>query len=56
MADREEYFAKALESLATAEDDFAKERFNSTARNAYYALLQAAVAALIHQGERPSGT
>lgn len=53
--EKEQYFAKALESLASGEDDFVKERFNSSARGVYYALFQAAVAALIHEDIEPRG-
>ena len=55
MADADAFLAKAEESLASAEDDFAKARYNSCARNAYYAAFQAAVAALIGDGIQPEG-
>ena len=45
------YAAKARESLASAEADFAAGRYNSCARGAYYALFQAAIAALLQAGE-----
>lgn len=45
------YAAKARESLASAEADFAAGRYNSCARGAYYALFQAAIAALLLAGE-----
>lgn len=45
------YAAKARESLASAEADFAAGRYNSGARGAYYALFQAAIAALLLAGE-----
>ena len=45
------YAAKARESLASAEADFAASRYNSCARGAYYALFQAAIAALLLAGE-----
>ncbi len=45
------YAAKARESLASAEADFAVGRYNSCTRGAYYALLQAAIAALLLAGE-----
>ena len=45
------YAAKARESLASAEADFAVGRYNSCARGAYYALFQAAIAALLLAGE-----
>lgn len=53
IGEQEGYLAKAEESLTSAEDDFAKGRFNSCARGAYYALFQAAVAALLHEGHGP---
>jgi len=53
VADADAFLAKAEESLASADDDFAKERFNSCARGAYYAAFQAAVAALIHEAILP---
>ena len=45
------YAAKARESLASAEADFAASRYNSCARGTYYALFQAAIAALLLAGE-----
>ncbi len=45
------YLAKARESLASAAADFMAGRYNSCARGAYYALFQAAVAALLLAGE-----
>ena len=53
MPDAHLFLDKARESLASAEDDFAKGRFNACARNGYYAAFQAAVAALIAEGVRP---
>jgi len=53
VADADAFLDKARESLASAEDDLAKDRFNACARNAYYAAFQAAVAALITEGIRP---
>lgn len=53
MTDADAFLAKADESLASAEDDFAKGRFNSCARNAYYAAFQGAVAALMTEGISP---
>ncbi len=47
------YAVKARESLASAEADFAAGRYNSCARGAYYALFQAAIAALLLAGEPP---
>lgn len=45
--------AKAEESLASADADFAARRYNACARNAYYAAFQSAVAALIAAGVTP---
>jgi uncharacterized protein (UPF0332 family) len=56
VADGDAFLAKAEESLTSAEDDFSKERFNSCARNSYYAAFQAAVAALSLERIRPSGS
>lgn len=53
MADADAFFNKALESLASAEDDLTKRRYNACARNGYYAAFQAAVAALIREGVQP---
>ena len=55
MSDAGVFLDKARESLESAEDDFAKQRYNVCARNAYYAAFQAAVAALLIEGIRPSG-
>jgi uncharacterized protein (UPF0332 family) len=46
----ETFLAKAEESLATAESEFANRRFNSCANRCYYACFQAAVAALMRAG------
>ena len=48
------YLAKAAESLASAESDFAAGRYNSCANRAYYACFQAAIAALLRAGIGPS--
>lgn len=48
------YLLKAAESLESAESDFANGRYNSCANRSYYACFQAAVAALIRDGIRPS--
>jgi len=48
------YVAKAAESLASAEDDFAAARYNCCANRVYFACFQAAVAALFAAGIRPS--
>lgn len=51
MSERERGFlAKAEESLASAESDFAAGRFNSCANRCYYACFRAATAALIEAG------
>jgi uncharacterized protein (UPF0332 family) len=47
--------AKAEESLAGAESEYANRRFQNCANRAYYACYQAAVAALIREGIRPRG-
>ena len=52
--DADSYLAKAAESLASAEADFAGGRFNSCANRAYYACFQAAVSALVRAGIGPS--
>ena len=48
------YLAKAAESLASAESDFAAGRYNSCANRAYYACFQAAIIALLREGIGPS--
>jgi uncharacterized protein (UPF0332 family) len=48
------YMAKAGESFASAEADFAAARYNSCANRAYYACFQAAIAALLLAGIQPS--
>jgi len=48
------YLTKAVESLTSAEIDFAAARYNSCANRAYYACFQAAVAALLVAGIRPA--
>jgi uncharacterized protein (UPF0332 family) len=53
--DVEVYLAKAAESLVSAESEFINGRYNSCANRCYYACFQAAVAALIEEGIRPSG-
>ncbi len=47
------YLHKAIESLAGAESEFANRRYNNCANRCYYAMFQAAVAALIAAGIRP---
>jgi uncharacterized protein (UPF0332 family) len=48
------YLAKAVESLTSAQSDFAATRYNSCANRVYYACFQAAVAALLAAGIRPA--
>jgi uncharacterized protein (UPF0332 family) len=50
----ERFLRKARESLASAKADVRAKRYNSAANRAYYACFQAAVAALIENGVRPS--
>jgi uncharacterized protein (UPF0332 family) len=47
------YLAKAIESLAGAESEFANRRYNNCANRCYYACFQAAIAALIQTGIQP---
>jgi uncharacterized protein (UPF0332 family) len=53
--DRAIYLTKAMESLLTAETEFINGRYNSCANRCYYASFQAAIAALLIEGLRPSG-
>ena len=54
MRDHEPIFlSKARESLAGAESEFANERYNNCANRCYYAVFQAAVAALDEHGFAP---
>jgi uncharacterized protein (UPF0332 family) len=46
------YLDKAIESLAGAESEFANRRYNNCANRCYYAMFQAAIAALITAGIR----
>lgn len=55
MEEKEAYLAKARESLVCAESEFTARRYNTAARNIYYALFQAAVAALLQENVRPKG-
>ena len=48
------YLTKAVESLASAQVDYAAARYNSCANRVYYACFQAAVAALLAVGTRPA--
>ena len=54
MEEARTYLTKAVESLTSAEIDFAAARYNSCANRAYYACFQAAVAALLVAGIRPA--
>ncbi|MBM4459145.1 MAG: HEPN domain-containing protein [Chloroflexi bacterium] len=47
------YLAKAAESLAGAESEFTNRRYDNCASRCYYAMFQAAIAALIAAGIRP---
>src|SRR6266513_2076176 len=49
------YLAKAAESLAGAESEFANKRYNNCANRCYYACFQAAIHALMRAGIRPRG-
>lgn len=49
------YLEKAIESLAGAERECANRRYNNCANRCYYAMFQAAIAALIAAGIRPTG-
>ncbi len=49
------FLAKARESLAGAESEFAAGRYNNCANRCYYACFQAAIHALIQVGIYPSG-
>lgn len=54
-SDADSYLTKAHESPMSAESDFHSERYSSCANRCYYACYQAAVAALLSDGIRPSG-
>jgi len=53
VTDHLAYLEKAIESLAGTESEFANRRYNNCANRCYYAMFQAAVAALIVAGIRP---
>jgi len=53
-ADYLAYLTKAIESLTGAESEFTNGRYNNCANRCYYAMFQAAVAALIAAGVRPT--
>src|SRR5713101_5426823 len=48
------YLAKAEESLAGAESEFANGRYNNCANRCYYACFQAAIAALLRAAIAPT--
>lgn len=48
------FLAKAEESLAGAASEHSNERYNNAANRAYYSCFQAAIAALIRVGVRPT--
>lgn len=50
------YLAKATESLLTAESEFINGRYNSCANRCYYSCFQAAIAALLRESIRVTGT
>ncbi len=54
MEEAQVYITKAIESLDSAQADFAAVRYNSCANRAYYACFQAAVAALLVADIRPA--
>jgi uncharacterized protein (UPF0332 family) len=49
------YLAKAEESLAGAESEFANGRYDNCANRCYYACFQAAIYALMREGIEPRG-
>jgi uncharacterized protein (UPF0332 family) len=49
------YLDKAIESLVGAESEYANRRYNNCANRCYYAVFQAAIAALIAAGIQPAG-
>lgn len=53
--DADIYLSKASESLLTAESEWAAGRYNSCANRCYDACFQAAIAALLLEGIRPTG-
>jgi uncharacterized protein (UPF0332 family) len=55
MNDSSRFLIKAEECAAGAESEFANRRFQNCANRAYHACYQAAVAALIRAGIRPTG-
>ncbi len=58
MTDAEDsagFLAKATESLASAEADYAADRYSSCANRCYYACFQAAIVGLLAGGLAPAG-
>jgi uncharacterized protein (UPF0332 family) len=55
MSERDNFLAKAAESLAGAESEHANRRYQNCANRAYYACYQAAVAGLLQHQIRPRG-
>lgn len=49
------YLSKAEEGFAGAESELVNGRYNNCANRCYYSCFQAAIAALIRTGIRPSG-
>src|SRR5512144_1087830 len=49
------YLEKAVERLAGAESEYANGRYNNCANRCYYGCFQAAIAALLTTGHRPTG-
>jgi uncharacterized protein (UPF0332 family) len=54
-SDAPAFRAKAEESLAGAESEFANRRFQNCANRSYYACYQAAISALLQSGIHPAG-
>lgn len=52
--DARKFLERALESLASAEDDLSAGRFNSCANRCYFSCFQAAISALLRADIRPS--
>lgn len=52
--DEQAFLVKAEENLASATSEFANGRYNACANRCYYACFQAAIAALLRIGIRPS--
>ena len=51
----DDYFDKARESLEGSQSEFINDRYNNCANRCYYAVFQAAIAALLRAGITPSG-